>query len=457
MVIHRSCYNKEDLEEALDRAYEGETFAAVARSSSVPLRTLFKKSKELQTTGEITELRRGPKPALSHEQEADVVAWVAGMQRAGFPVGPARVLERVNKIYERLHGATTRTGTRFQPLSKGWYRRFLGRHPVLVMRTAQKIARVRNMVEMDAVRSLFHAIAKRVVELKLSADRVFNMDETSFMPKGTSCKVLALKGSTNVWSKETRPNFHMTVVAAVSAAGAAIPPLIIVPGKRINKKDKAALSIEGACVTGAPKGFSNGVVFRLWLTMFATQLEKLKVALPIVLVLDNSSTHLDLESIGEAHDLGILLLALPLNATHMYQALDVAVFKPFKGDVKDALQAKLLSTADTTLSKKDAIQIACSAYQSAIIDRPDNAISGFRCTGLFPPSFVKMAQRYSVYSNGGASGNIGTEAWLKRQREHVQQEARVEILTLPAPDSTSKKARVTVDIAGKLVCNEVTV
>jgi len=255
------------------------------------------------------------------------------------------VLERVNKVYERLHSATTRTGTPFQPLFKGWYQRFLGRHPVLVMRTEQKIARVRNMVEMGDVRSLFQAITKRVVKLKLSADRVFNMDETSFMPKGASCTVLALKGSTNVWSKETRPNFHMTVVAAVSAAGAAIPPLIIVPGKRINKKDNAALGIEGACVTGAPKGFSNGVVFRLWLTIFATQLEKLKVALPIVLVLDNSSTYLDLgtcscscfgpvytdrliciflngilnlKSIGEAHNLGILLLALPPNATHMY-------------------------------------------------------------------------------------------------------------------------------------------
>ncbi|GMF20136.1 unnamed protein product [Phytophthora fragariaefolia] len=422
MVIHRSCYNKEDLEEALDRAYKGETFAAVARSSSVPLRTLFKKSKELQTTGEITELRRGAKPALSHEQEAGVVAWVAGMQRAGFPVGPTRVLERVNKIYERLHGATTRTGTRDG-------------------RCSQPFPRVRK------ARGGGKAVRGPCLQL----------DETSFMPKGTSCKLLALKVSPNVWSKETRPNFHMTVVAAVSAAGAAIPPLIIVPGKGINKKDKAALSIEGACVTGVPKGFSNGVVFRLWLTMFATQLEKLKVALPIVLVLDNSSTHLDLDSIGEAHDLGILLLALPPNATHMYQPLDVAVFKPFKGDVKDAQQAKLLSTADTTLSKKDAIQIACSAYQSAIIDRPDNAIRGFRCTGLFPHSFVKMAQRYSLYSNGGESGNIGTEAWLKRQREHVQQEARVEILTLPAPDSTSKKARVTEDIAGKLVCNEVTV
>ncbi|KAE8875101.1 hypothetical protein PF003_g40779 [Phytophthora fragariae] len=45
------------------------------------------------------------------------------------------------------------------------------------------------MMEMDDVRSLFHAITKHVVELKLSADRVFNMDETSFMPNGMSRKV----------------------------------------------------------------------------------------------------------------------------------------------------------------------------------------------------------------------------------------------------------------------------
>ncbi|KAE8875077.1 hypothetical protein PF010_g14622 [Phytophthora fragariae] len=59
MVIRRSCYNKEDLEEAVDRSYEGETFAAVARSSSAPLCTLFKKSDELQTAGEITEFVEG--------------------------------------------------------------------------------------------------------------------------------------------------------------------------------------------------------------------------------------------------------------------------------------------------------------------------------------------------------------------------------------------------------------
>ncbi|GMF50473.1 unnamed protein product [Phytophthora fragariaefolia] len=95
--------------------------------------------------------------------------------------------------YDRFHAHRGRSkGARDRPR----YRSYDNRRPF-------KIARVRNMVDMDAVHSLFHAIAKRAMELKLSADRGFNMDETSFIPKGTSCKVLTLKGSTNVWSKET--------------------------------------------------------------------------------------------------------------------------------------------------------------------------------------------------------------------------------------------------------------
>ncbi|KAE8915323.1 hypothetical protein PF010_g678 [Phytophthora fragariae] len=89
-------------------------------------------------------------------------------------------------------------------------------------------------------------MAKTVVQLQLSADRVFNMDETAFMSKGTSRRVLALKGSTNVWSKETQANFHMPGVAAVNAAGVAIPPLIILPGKRIYNRVKTAITTKGA-------------------------------------------------------------------------------------------------------------------------------------------------------------------------------------------------------------------
>ncbi|EGZ09351.1 hypothetical protein PHYSODRAFT_523239, partial [Phytophthora sojae] len=69
--------------------------------------------------------------------------------------------------------------------------------------------------------------------------------------------------------------------------------------------------------------------------------------------------------------------------------------------------------------KKVAIQIACSAYETAIMGRPNNAVSGFRSTGLYPPSLFNMTKRLRVYTNGGARGEVGKEAWLKRQRDPV--------------------------------------
>ncbi|KAG2782062.1 hypothetical protein PC116_g24525 [Phytophthora cactorum] len=142
-------------------------------------------------------------------------------------------------------------------LTSGWYRRFLQRHPSLSNRIAQCIARVRNTVDGEGASILFNTLAKLFIEMNIDGTRIFNMDETSFMPKTARRKVVAVRGSTNVWRKETEPSFHMTVVGAVSAAGTAIPPLLIVPGVRLFKEDIGALSIKGSAITGAPKGFSN--------------------------------------------------------------------------------------------------------------------------------------------------------------------------------------------------------
>uniref|UniRef100_H3H585 HTH CENPB-type domain-containing protein n=1 Tax=Phytophthora ramorum TaxID=164328 RepID=H3H585_PHYRM len=116
MVVRRGRYKKVGVKEALDRAYKGEKFAVMAQTSSVLLQTLFKKSKELHTTGAITEKRRGSKLALSAEQETNLVTWISGMELAGFPVGAVRVVERANKVYEKLRDVVTHAGTLFKPL-----------------------------------------------------------------------------------------------------------------------------------------------------------------------------------------------------------------------------------------------------------------------------------------------------------------------------------------------------
>ena len=79
---------------------------------------------------------------------------------------------------------------------------------------------------------------------------------------------------------------------------------------------------------------------------------------------------------------GILMIALPANATHIFQPLDVAVFNHFKTIVRVRLQLQMYETADPELSKQTAIKIACYPYRSAIIDHSSNAIEEFRGTGL---------------------------------------------------------------------------
>ncbi|KAG3087401.1 hypothetical protein PI125_g18659 [Phytophthora idaei] len=287
----RGRHSEEELTKALTRMREGDSYAHVARTSPIPLRTLFAKAKAVRVSEEgdsmvqvvVKPTRRGPKPAL--------VEWIAAMQRVGLPQGRAGILRKANELY-RLLGPYRTRGVGKSHLTSGWYYRFRDRHPLLTTRMAQPISRVCNTVTGHGVWILFGTMAKLVIEHKLSTAKFFNMDETSFMP--TKKTVVAIKGSTNVWSHESKANFHMTVCAAVSAAGTALPPLIIVPGVPILKADLATATIERTCVTGAPKGFSNSDVFKLWIDFFLSELSVRQIAKTVVLLVDNSSTHIDL-------------------------------------------------------------------------------------------------------------------------------------------------------------------
>ncbi|KAG2834690.1 hypothetical protein PC113_g7049 [Phytophthora cactorum] len=229
--MEKESYTQVDVELALARVAAGEKKAEVARTSAVPLRTFFRLVKRASGDRLSGPLRPGPKTVMPAELEQDLVEWIAAMQRCGMPVGRKYIIAKASIM--------------------------LARHPSLSNRIAQCIARVRNAVDGEGTSILFNTLAKLFIEMKTDGTRIFNMDVTSFMPKTARRKIVAVRGSTNVWRKELKPSFHMTVVGAVSAAGAAIPPLLIVPGVWLFKEDIAALSIKGSAITGAPKGFSN--------------------------------------------------------------------------------------------------------------------------------------------------------------------------------------------------------
>ncbi|KAG3016920.1 hypothetical protein PC119_g11202 [Phytophthora cactorum] len=398
--MEKESYTQVDVDLALARVAAGEKKAAVARTFAVPLRTLFRLVKRASGDRLSGPLRPGPKTVMPAELEQDLVEWIAAMQRCGMPVERKYIIAKASTMLAVAAGRSMPTCTTpMRILTSGWYRRFLQRHPSLSNRIAQCIARVRNTVDGEGTSILFNTLEKLFIEMKIDGMRIFNMDETSFMPKTARRKVVAVRGSTNVWRKETKPSFHMTMVGAVSAAGAAIPPLLIVPGVRLFKEDIAALSIKGSAITGALKGFSNKKIFVQWLEFFGENVDHL--AKPVVLIVDNGSTHIDAEAAETRVEYGILLVTLPANATHLFQPLDVALFKPYKDCVHDLMLERLCSIND-----------------------PVVAVS---------------------------RGDIGTAAWLTH-RDAVIEEVRKEILLLPPFDVTGKKRkRTTVDVAGRLV------
>ncbi|RLN80069.1 hypothetical protein BBJ28_00026262 [Nothophytophthora sp. Chile5] len=157
--------------------------------------------------------------------EGHLCDWVVGMQKNGLPVNRAAVLTKASDMYRVKYGVTRSTGF----LTIRWVSCFLKRHPDLSLRDSQVIKRARNEVTMESLREVFIEYMKHVIERNASSDRVFNMDETGFSQKSRQTKVIAVKGSRNVWSKSTQCNFHLTIVACVSAVGFICPPLYILP------------------------------------------------------------------------------------------------------------------------------------------------------------------------------------------------------------------------------------
>ena len=261
---------------------------------------------------------------------------------------------------------------------------------------------------------------------------------------------MAVHGSKNVWSKTVEANCHVTITACVSASGYVVPPLYLVPGKRLNRDVMdAATEVPGSAVTVAPKGFMNSSIFLKWLEHFEDSVP-LRVKRPLILVYDGLGSHHSDEIVVKAIELKIILVLLPANATHLVQPLDISVFKPFKTCLKATMDKFMLENSVTSFQKKDAIAISSSAWNEAIVSKPQNIVSGFKASGLWPPSLVEMKKRWTLSHDGGVDAKkLDIEPWIC-----TREEIRTEILSLPPPIDRTPKRRKALDVNNRLLTRE---
>ncbi|RHZ01813.1 hypothetical protein DYB35_013316 [Aphanomyces astaci] len=380
-------YSRDQFAAALDQALDsenGQSVNSIANDAKIPQTTLKEAVRRARSGDEMKQ--RGRKLALTVDMESDLREWALAMQARRMPVTADELIEGATKIIDGFTPGAT--------LTRGWYDGFMKRSHDLTHRKSQSISNARNFVTDDDVDALYAKIKAAIVLVGNDAARVYNMDETGFAPKRHANKVIAQVGSTNVRSQEARLNFHMTIVGCIGANGTVSPPLFVLPGASVLADAFEVLTVEHAALASTSSGFMNSGLFLAWLKMFSKATGD--VTKPVLLVYDGCASHYSVDIVDQAQKLGITLFLLPPNSTHLFQPLDVGVFRPLKRNIRAETRQFVWTNPSRTISKGDAIELACKTW--AVSMRSDLCVRAFAATGIFPPNLETML-RDSVLSN----------------------------------------------------------
>ncbi|KAK9702337.1 hypothetical protein QE152_g30011 [Popillia japonica] len=153
----------------------------------------------------------------------------------------------------------------------------------------------------------------------------------------------------------------VTVVGCINAVGNSIPPMVIFKGKRLKEEFKGNLP-PGSLVTMSPKGYMTTELF----VVFIGHLAKYRTADSTLLIFDGVKT----------------ILTTAFNTTHELQPLDKAVYRSFEFHWDQEVLRYWHLHPDRRLTKTTFNVIFSKVWPKCTT--PENIISGFRFTGIFP-------------------------------------------------------------------------
>jgi hypothetical protein len=178
---------------------------------------------------------------LSNAEEKTLVRWISRYTCAGSPITSALLLEMAELIrHERVrHASQNSSYTKIiPPIGHEWLYRFLNRHPTIQSIYARQLEAARyNGASYDKVKAWFDAVAAKFQERVYDNSNVWNMDESGYgVGESQTTKVLVPLDRAQQYKTVVGKQEWVTVIECISAAGVALPPMIIFKGQNINSR-----------------------------------------------------------------------------------------------------------------------------------------------------------------------------------------------------------------------------
>jgi hypothetical protein len=135
----------------------------------------------------------------------------------------------------------------------------------------------------------------------------------------------------------------------------------------------------------------TGFLFFNWLDHFVKLVDDKYGISPTnrnLLIVDRHNSHITIDVVRKARDVGVDMLTLHFHTSHALQPLDVAVFKPFKTVFRAIRDQSSFQNIGYLVRKEDLATWVSQVLKRAMTKK--NICAGFKATGIWPLNKRKM-------------------------------------------------------------------
>lgn len=386
---NRGQYSKDQMQMAIAAVLQSnQSIRESARVNGVNYKTLGRYVKLYQSKGNLDCVGyKGVRQIFNDDLEILLVDYIKKAAQIYHGLTPLNIRELAFKLASQNNLQIPPRWNKDKIAGVDWFKGFMKRQPRLSIREPEptSLARMTNF-NRSSVNLFFDNLAEVMSRGSgYGPQSIYNIDETGIVTVQKPCKIVAERGAKQVGATVSQERGSLvTLCCGVNAIGNAIPPFFVFP--RVNFQSQwLATAPPGSAATGHPKatGWMTSENFLEFMKHFELH-TKPTADHPILLILDNHSSHISIDVLDYAKDHYITILSFPPHCSHALQPLDRSVFGPLKTYINQAMDNWMRDPQNANKSMTVHVLPSMVSYAFPKAFTPANITSGFRCTGIYP-------------------------------------------------------------------------